>query len=95
MTHRTYSLKEFSANPSRVIHEAMRGEEEVIITLRGIPAVRLVPAAGPPAEVSLESLWEAMPGMTVPSGPMVLPRKRLALAGSGPTGAEMILEDRR
>ena len=33
--------------------------------------------------------------MTVPSGPMVLPRKRLALAGSGPTGAEMILEDRR
>lgn len=95
MAHRTYSLKEFSANPSRVIHEAMRGEEEVVITLRGVPAVRLVPAAGPATPVSLETLWAAMPGMTVPSGPMVLPRKRQALSGDGPTAAEMILEDRR
>jgi len=95
MAQRTYTLKEFSANPSRVIHQAMQGDEEVVITLRGVPAVRLVPATGPAAPVSLEALWAAMPGMTVPAGPMVLPPKRLSLTGRGPTAADMLLEDRR
>lgn len=95
MLLRQYTLKEFALNPSKVIHRAMKGEEDIVITLRGVPAVRIVPAAGPAVHPPVEDLWAVMPGMTVPAGPMVLPRQRLALQGEGPSGAEMVLEDRR
>lgn len=90
-----YSLKEFALNPSRLIHRAMNGEEEVVITLRGVPAVRLVPAAGPAQPLPVEDVWAALPGMVVPAGPMALPRRRQTLRGDGPSGSDLLLEDRR
>lgn len=95
MVDRQYTLKEFAANPSRVIHRAMSGEEDVVITLRGVPAVHLVPAVGVAAPVAVEHAWAAMPGMSMPARAMVLPAARLAMRGEGPTAAEMLLEDRR
>lgn len=95
MLLRQYTLKEFALNPSRLIHRAMNGEEEVVITLRGVPAVRLVPATGPAQPPAVEDLWAALPGMTLPAGPMALPRTRQMLQGEGPTGADLLLEDRR
>jgi prevent-host-death family protein len=95
MLTRQYTLKEFALNPSKVIHLVMTGEEDVTITLRGIPAVRIVPATGPEVQVAVEEVWAAMPGMSLPAGPMVLPQTRLTMEGEGPTAAAMLLEDRR
>jgi|GEM_PF-1534368 prevent-host-death family protein len=95
MQSRQYTLKEFALNPSKVIHRVMTGEEDVTITLRGVPAVRIVPATGPEVQVAVEEVWAAMPGMSLPAGAMRLPRTRLKLRGNGPTAAEMLLEDRR
>jgi prevent-host-death family protein len=94
MLPRQYTLKEFALNPSKVIHLVMTGEEDVTITLRGIPAVRIVPATGPDVQVAIEEVWAAMPGMAMPAGPMVLPQ-RMRMKGEGPTASEMLLEDRR
>ena len=95
MRQHSYTVKEFSLNPSRLIHRALNGEEEVVITLRGIPAVRLVPLPGSAQAPSVLDLWEAMPGMAVARGPMVLPRVKVALQGPGPSGGELVGEERR
>ena len=68
MVPHQYTLKEFAANPSKVVHRAMSGEEDVVITLRGLPVVRLVPAAGPPPRTTIEDMWSAMPGMSRAGG---------------------------
>jgi len=91
----TYTVKEFSVNPSRVIHRALLGVE-VTISLRGVPAVRLVPvvAVEDGAEEALRQL-AAIPGFQVAQSRPGLPRPTLRLSGTGPTASEMVLEDRR
>ena len=90
----TYTVKEFSANPSRAIARALQGAE-VTITLRGVPSVRLVPVQAPPGltDEVLRSL-AAIPGFQVAQVSPRLPRPTLRLAGPGPTASDMILEDR-
>ncbi|MDR3670443.1 MAG: hypothetical protein P4L36_06350 [Holophaga sp.] len=91
----TFTIKEFSVNPSRAIHRALQGVD-VTISLRGVPAVRLVPV-GPVqdgAEAVLLKL-AAIPGFQVAHSSPRLPRPTLQLSGTGPSVAEMILEDRR
>lgn len=91
----TYTVKEFSTNPSRVIHRALEGVE-VTISLRGVPAVRLVPLgnAQDAAEEVLQKL-AAIPGFQVARSRPVLAKPTLRLSGPGPTAAEMLLEDRK
>jgi len=93
-TRLTYSVKEFSINPSRVIHRALQGAE-VTISLRGVPAVRLVPLSGAPgaAEEVLSKL-AALPGFHVAQLAAGLPMPTVRLDGPGPSAADMILEDR-
>jgi prevent-host-death family protein len=88
----TYTVKEFSVNPSRVIHRALQGVE-VTISLRGVPAVRLVPVQDGSDQVLLK--LGAIPGFQVAQTSPKLARPTLRLSGTGPTAAEMILEDRR
>ena len=95
MLLRQYTVKEFSLNPSRVIHHAMNREEEVVITLRGVPAIRLVPVEASPVALSVREVWRTMPGMVEAKGTLTLPAAKVALRGEGPTAAEMLLEDRR
>ena len=93
--HRTYTVKEFSVNPSRVIQCALHGVD-VTITLRGVPAVRLVPLGstfGGVEDVLLR--LAAIPGFQVAQLSPRLPRPSVRLSGIGPTASEMILEDRR
>jgi antitoxin (DNA-binding transcriptional repressor) of toxin-antitoxin stability system len=94
-TRLTYSVKEFSVNPSRAIHRALQGVE-VTISLRGVPAVRLVPleVSRGPAEEVLARL-ASLPGFHVAQLSPGLPMPTLQLSGPGPSAAEMILEDRR
>jgi len=91
----TYTVKEFSVNPSRAIHRALQGVE-VTISLRGVPAVRLVPL-GTFRDASEEVLLNlaATPGFQVAQLSPRLPMPTLQLSGPGPSAAEMILEDRR
>lgn len=95
MAQHYYTVKEFAINPSRLIHEAMKREEDVVITLRGVPAVRLVPVDRPVEPPSILEVWEALPDMTVARGPMNLPPFKVTLSGTGPSGAELLLEERR
>lgn len=95
MAQHFYTVKEFAINPSRLIHEAMKREEDVVITLRGVPAVRLVPMDRPQEPPSILDVWDALPDMTVARGPMRLPPFKVTLSGEGPTAAELLLEDRR
>ena len=92
---RRYTVKEFSSNPSQVLHRAMNREEDVIITFRGAPAVRLVPVEPAARLPSILDVWEAMPDVVVARGPMTLPARRITLKGPGPLASEMALEDRR
>ena len=93
--HLTYTVKEFSINPSRVIHRALHGVD-VTITLRGVPAVRLVPLGAGRADADEVLLkLAAIPGFQVAQLSPRLARPSLQLSGTGPTAAEMILEDRR
>ena len=91
----TYTVKEFSLNPSRAIHRALGGVE-VIISLRGVPAVRLVPVA-PPGDRTDEILASlaALPGFQVAQCRPWLPAPTIRLSGEGPSASEMLLEDRR
>ena len=91
----TYTVKEFSVNPSRAIHRALQGVE-VTISLRGVPAVRLVPlgAVRDDADEVLAKL-AAIPGFQVAQCSPRLAPPSLRLAGTGPSASEMILEDRR
>jgi antitoxin (DNA-binding transcriptional repressor) of toxin-antitoxin stability system len=91
----TYTVKEFSANPSRAIHRALQGVE-VTITLHGVPAVRLVPLGAvqdAPDEVLLT--LAGIPGFRVAQCSPRLAPPSLRLAGTGPSPSEVILEDRR
>jgi len=88
----TFTVKEFSVNPSRVIHCALKGVE-VTISLRGVPAVRLVPIENGADEVFRK--LAAIPGFQVAQCRPGLPRPILRLSGTGPTASEMVLEDRR
>jgi len=92
---RQYTVKQFSANPSQVLHRAMNREEEVIITFRGAPAVRLVPVEPAGPVPAILDVWAAMPDVSVARGPMVLSGGRIKLKGSGPSASELLLEDRR
>ena len=92
---RNYSVKEFSAQPSKVLHRAMQREEEVVITLHGVPVVRLVPVEAAPAPPSIQDTWEALPDMMVAREPMGLPGTPYALRGEGPLASDLLLEDRR
>lgn len=90
-----YTVKEFSVNPSRAIHQAMAGEE-VIISLRGVPTVRLVPIEAPKdARADVLAFLASMPGVQVAQCRPWLPRPTIGLSGEGPTASEMLLEDRR
>ena len=91
----TYTVKEFSLNPSRAIHRAMEGVE-VIISLRGVPSVRLVPLTSPGdrTDAILASL-AAQPGFQVAQCRRWLPPPAIRLSGEGPTASAMLLEDRR
>ena len=91
----TYTVKEFSVNPSRAIHCALQGVE-VTISLRGVPAVRLVPL-GTARDAADEVVLKlgAMPGFQVAQSSPRLARPTLQLSGAGPTASDMILEDRR
>ena len=93
--HQTYTVKEFSINPSRVIQCALHGVD-VTITLRGVPAVRLVPLRAAFAGVEEVLLHlAAIPGFQVAQLSPRLARPSVRLSGIGPTASEMILEDRR
>ena len=92
---RHYTVKQFSSNPSQVLHRAMNREEDVIITFRGAPAVRLVPVEPALQADAILDVWAAMPDVVVARGPMVLPGCRIKLKGPGPSASEMLLEDRR
>ena len=92
---RQYSVKEFSAQPSKVLHRAMNREEDVIITFHGVPAVRLVPVEEAPRPPSIQDAWEALPDMMVAREPMTVPDTIHALGGEGPLASELLLEDRR
>jgi antitoxin (DNA-binding transcriptional repressor) of toxin-antitoxin stability system len=91
----SYTVKEFSLNPSRAIRKALQGVE-VTISLRGVPAVRLVPVAGPQGATAavLERL-ATLPGFQVAQLSPGLEGPTLGLVGPGPTAAELLLEDRR
>jgi len=94
-TQHTYTVKEFSTNPSRAIHRALQGVE-VTISLRGVPAVRLVPVEGG-RRASEEVLLRlaGLPGFHVAQLEPRLALPTLRLSGTGPSASEMILEDRR
>ena len=92
---RQYTVKEFSAQPSKVIHRVMNHEEDVVITLRGIPAIRLVPVQPPATSPSIFDVWGALPEVLVAREPMALPHETYSLTGEGPLGSAMVLEDRR
>jgi antitoxin (DNA-binding transcriptional repressor) of toxin-antitoxin stability system len=91
----TYTVKAFSSNPSRAIHQALKGAE-VTITLRGVPALRLVPLEEDqePSRAALERLAK-VPGFHPARVPFHLPEPATRLLGEGPSASDMILEDRR
>jgi antitoxin (DNA-binding transcriptional repressor) of toxin-antitoxin stability system len=95
MAKHFYTVKEFAINPSRLIHQAMKREEDIVITLRGIPAVQLVPMDSPAEPPSILGVWATLPDMAVAREAMVLPPFKVTLSGAGPTGADLLLEDRR
>ena len=73
----------------------MRREEEVVITFRGVPVVRLVPVEPTVPSASILDAWAAMPDVAVARGPMCLPAGKVTLRGPGPLASDMLLEDRR
>ena len=87
------NVRTLSSNPSRYIQAALRGEE-VVVTLRNAPAVRLVPIQEEvPPEEQLRRLGQ-IPGVKLAKRKPVLPAP-VKLTGKGPTASEMVLEDRR
>jgi antitoxin (DNA-binding transcriptional repressor) of toxin-antitoxin stability system len=69
---------------------------EVTISLRGVPAVRLVPVAGAQgAADDVLARLASLPGFQVAQLAPGLPMPTLRMPGPGPSAAEMILEDRR
>ena len=93
-SRQSYTVKEFSLNPSRAIHKALSGIE-VTISLRGVPAVRLVPIVPVGASEDVLLRLAALPGVHAAQLSPRLPMPTLALSGPGPTAAELILEERR
>ena len=91
----TFTVKEFSVNPSRAIHRALEGVD-VIISLRGVPAVRLVPMeAHQNLSDEVNAFLAALPGFTVAQSRTYLEMPKIGLNGPGPTASEMLLADRR
>ena len=87
------NVRTFSNNPSRYLREARSGTE-VVITMRNIPAFRLVPI---PQEISTEEHLRrlaAIPGVKLGKGRLTLP-PLAKLSGEGLSASEMILEDRK
>ena len=90
----THIVKEFSMNPSRAIRRALQGVD-VTLSLRGVPAARLVPVTGAQqAEDEVLGRLAGLPGFQVAQLATTLAMPTLSLSGPGPTAAEMILEDR-
>lgn len=82
-------------NPSQAIHRAMKGEE-VVISLRGVPAVRLVPLQAPrDAADEVLAYLGSLPGFQVAQCRPWLPAPTIRLSGGGPSASDMLLEDRR
>lgn len=62
---------EFKARCLQVMDDVKRRREPVVITKRGVPVVKLVPADGPPAEV-----FDALEGRIEIVGDIVSPVAR-------------------
>ena len=87
------NVRTFSQNPSRYIQKAQSGED-VIVTLRDRPAVRLVPVLNEVDPVEQLLRLAAIPGVKAakvkPPSPTAI-----RLKGEGLSGSDMLLEDRR
>lgn len=93
------SVREFKGKLSRYLRRAAAGEE-VTVTSRGRPIVRLVQAAAPgdeeptPAEVSRR--LAAIPGIVLPTAPKPRGSKYpIRIRKGEKTLAEIVIEDRR
>ena len=95
----TTSVRELKAGLSRYLKRAAAGEE-VIVTSRGRPVVRLVRAAStsevPPSAAEIRRRLAAIPGIILPTGPKPRGSKRpLRIRKGEKSLSEIVLQDRR
>jgi len=86
---RSVGVRELKSGLSGYLRRVRRGEA-IVITDRGEPVARMIPAGIAPGLVRL--IREGK--LTWPAAKPVVPRRPLRLRGRGPNAAEMILEDR-
>lgn len=87
------NVRTFSQNSSRYIQKALSGED-VIVTLRDRPAVRLVPIVNEVNPVEQLHRLAAIPGVKAAKVKPPSP-KAIHLKGEGLSGSDLLLEDRR
>src|SRR5689334_620101 len=94
------SVRELKARLSHYLKLAARGEQ-VIVTSRGRPVARLLPAAPPvinkePSPAEINRRLAAIPGVIMPTGPKPRGSKHpIRIRKGEKTLAEIVLEGRR
>ncbi|OLC50160.1 MAG: hypothetical protein AUH67_02535 [Chloroflexi bacterium 13_1_40CM_4_69_19] len=86
---RAVGIRDLKSGLSAYLRRVRRGEA-LLVTDRGEPIARIVPAGLAPGLTAL--LRDGK--LTWPAARPIVPRKPLRLRGRGPSAAEMVLEDR-